>query len=887
MAAGKKVEWDERGAIATALPSPTLTSPTRGAEMLFDDDFKLLTGNPPFPWQRAMYERLVASDFPKTCDLPTGLGKTSVIALWLLALAKNRAVPRRLVYVVNRRTVVDQSTAEAERLRQRLVEPDARHLREALDVLAAVPAKDPLAISTLRGEFADNAEWRRDPSRPAIIVGTVDMIGSRLLFSGYGCGFRSKPLHAGFLGHDALLVHDEAHLEPAFQSLLSSIAGEQQRGNEPRPLRVLALSATSRTRPDFGLGEADRQSEVVKKRLHARKGLQVHPVDDRKDLPARIATKAAELEGKVVVFLSSVDHAEKCAQALRKTNKGRVATLTGTMRGAERDGLVRDPVFARFLPRPPDDLKLQEGPVFLVATSAGEVGIDLSADHLVSDLPPFDALAQRLGRVNRYGEGDAEVHVYCEKLKEPPKPRADDDSEAEEEDDDKPGKRNDEYEHARFFTRELLGELPVRADERRDASPSALRALPAEARVRASTPQPAIHHVDQILFDRWSYTTITDALPGRPPVAEWLRGKAEWEPARTTVAWRSEVAWLSQEHLGRETLDDFLADYPLRSRETLSDVTSRVMKHLEKIVVRDVNRVELAWLVRHDRPAEIVDLRRLLEDYDPKRNPTLDDATVVLAPATGGLSEGLLDGAAEFNPAVRYDLGSREGERLVHESEEQLDPPTGMRLVRAVRRVVEGEDVLLWWHLYAVSRRADDDGSRNSRRELLLDVHLRRTEGWAARLARAVGLSEGEQLALARAGLAHDLGKRRRVWQRSIKRFQDPPLAKGPMQPAELGHYRHELGSLHDGDFGGLSDEAKDLAMHAVAAHHGRARPHFPIAESYDPELKDDVVTALVREVPLRFDRLQRRYGRWGLAWLESILRAADVLGSEDEEVAE
>jgi CRISPR-associated endonuclease/helicase Cas3 len=75
--------------------------------------------------------------------------------------------------------------------------------------------------------------------------------------------------------------------------------------------------------------------------------------------------------------------------------------------------------------------------------------------------------------------------------------------------------------------------------------------------------------------------------------------------------------------------------------------------------------------------------------------------------------------------------------------------------------------------------------------------------------------------------------------------------------------------------------------MHAVAAHHGRARPHFPAIESYDAELKDEVVTALVCEVPLRFDRLQRRYGRWGLAWLESILRAADVLGSEDDEVVE
>lgn len=853
--------------------------------MTFDEDFKLITGHPPLPWQQELYARFVAGEFPKTCDLPTGLGKTSVIALWLLALTKNPKLPRRLVYVVNRRTVVDQATAEVERLRSRLLTPEAQHLRDALDDLAAVTAEHPLSISTLRGEFADNAAWRRDPSRPAIVVGTVDMIGSRLLFSGYGCGFRSRPLHAGFLGQDVLLVHDEAHLEPAFQSLLTIIAEEQRRSADPRPVKVLALSATGRTEPDFKLGDEDLCNAVVRQRLFAKKGLQIHFVNDRKDLPDRIAAKAGELDGKVVVFLSSVDHAEKCAQALRKAKKNSVATLTGTMRGVERDELPSNPVFARFLPRPGNGAKLQAGTVFLVATSAGEVGIDLSADHLVTDLPPFDALAQRLGRVNRYGEGDAEVHVYCEALKAPPKARTD--GEDGDEEDDKPGKRKDEYDHARFFTQALLLELPVRDDGRRDASPSALRALPRDARVAASTPQPDIHHVDALLFDRWSYTTVTGALPGRPPVAEWLHGKAEWEPPRTTVAWRREVAWLAKEHLGRETLDDFLADYPLRSRETLSDVTSRVLKHLAKLAARDGGGVQFAWLVRHDRPAQILKLRELIDSYDSKKNPTLDDATLVLAPEAGGLSGGLLDGAAGFDPAVSYDLGPKEGERLVHESEEEPDAPAGMRLVRSVKRKVEEDDVVLWWHLYASSQRADDDGSRNSRKELLLDVHLRRTEIWAARIAKSLGLPEVQQEALASAGRAHDLGKRRRVWQRSIKRFKEPPLAKGPMQPSELGHYRHELGSLHDGDFSALSDETGDLALHVIAAHHGRARPHFPAVESFDPELSDDVVAALVREAPLRFDRLQRRYGRWGLAWLESILRAADVLGSEDEEVAE
>lgn len=853
--------------------------------MAFDDDFSLLTGNRPFPWQRALYERFVSGDFPNACDLPTGLGKTSVIALWLLALTKNPKLPRRLVYVVNRRTVVDQSTAEAERLRKQLTQPDAQQLRRALDDMSALPTESPLAISTLRGEFADNAQWRRDPSRPGVIVGTVDMIGSRLLFSGYGCGFRSKPLHAGFLGHDALLVHDEAHLEPAFQSLLTSIAAEQQRCREPRPLKVLALSATGRETPDFSLGDEDLRDATVKQRLTAKKGLQLHVVDDRKELPERVAAKAATLEGKVIVFLSSVEHAEKCAQLLKKNKKDAVATLTGTMRGAERDELVKNAVFARFLPRPDTDVKLKDGTVFLVATSAGEVGIDLSADHLVSDLPPFDALAQRLGRVNRYGEGDAQVHVFVEKLKEPPKPKAD--GEDADEDDEKAGKRKDELEHARYFTRELLGELPSRADELRDVSPSALRGLPREARLKASSPQPDLQHVDGLLFDRWSYTTITAPLPGRPPVAEWLHGVAEWEPPRTTVAWRSEVTWLTQELLGRATLDDFLADYPLRSRETLSDVTSRVLKHLEKLASRDENAEANVWLVRHDAPARMVKLRWLIGDYDNKRNPTLDDATVVLPPELGGLSDGLLDGSAGFDATQAYDLGPREGERRVHQAEEKTEAPSGMRLVRAVKRSLDGDDVTAWWHLYAVSLRADDDGSRTATSNLELDVHLRRTEAWAARISQRLGLGDVERNALTRGALAHDRGKQRRVWQRSIKNYKAPALAKGVMQPAELGGYRHELGSLHDGDFSGLTEDEKELAMHIVAAHHGRARPHFPAHESFDPEVKDDVTAPLVAATPLRFDRLQRRYGRWGLAWLESILRAADVLGSEDQEVAE
>lgn len=47
----------------------------------FDRLFEDHTDNEPFPWQRKLYGELVQKQFRTKCDVPTGLGKTSVIAL--------------------------------------------------------------------------------------------------------------------------------------------------------------------------------------------------------------------------------------------------------------------------------------------------------------------------------------------------------------------------------------------------------------------------------------------------------------------------------------------------------------------------------------------------------------------------------------------------------------------------------------------------------------------------------------------------------------------------------------------------------------------------------------------------------------------------------------
>jgi CRISPR-associated endonuclease/helicase Cas3 len=73
-----------------------------------------------------------------------------------------------------------------------------------------------------------------------------------------------------------------------------------------------------------------------------------------------------------------------------------------------------------------------------------------------------------------------------------------------------------------------------------------------------------------------------------------------------------------------------------------------------------------------------------------------------------------------------------------------------------------------------------------------------------------------------------------------------------------------------------------------VASHHGYCRPFAPVILDDAPDLIYGQLTLtsaerriraahlLERGVPERFWRLTRRYGWWGLAYLEALLRLAD-----------
>jgi CRISPR-associated endonuclease/helicase Cas3 len=176
-----------------------------------------------------------------------------------------------------------------------------------------------------------------------------------------------------------------------------------------------------------------------------------------------------------------------------------------------------------------------------------------------------------------------------------------------------------------------------------------------------------------------------------------------------------------------------------------------------------------------------------------------------------------------------------------------------------------------------------EDG-RTAKKPVTLDTHTEDVENRAQRIVTGLSLLDGIAEAILLAAKLHDHGKERERFQIALgnRCYPDLLLAKSGRKGARLPEpFRHEFASVADaannGQVRALSPIMQDLVLHLIAAHHGRARPHFDLDEAFDPDAE-----ALAIETPRRFARLQRKYGRWGLAYLESLLRAADWAASAE-----
>lgn len=384
---------------------------------------------PCFPWQQDLATRVLDRGWPGLVDVPTGLGKTSLldIAVFVSAATVSDAGPRRVgrrrtLFVVDRRIVVDEASEYARELADALATVDHEGGAEALaQVAAGLRAYAPdaggdlLPVTTMRGGTTWEDVWLDRPDRPGIVLGTVDQVGSRLLFRGYGVSDRRRPIDAALVGTDALLLVDEAHLATALTTTVQAVRERDHLGLPLPGVDVVQMSATGQDPGNpFRLDEdAHRSDPVAWKRLTAAKDLFCVETT-RKDCDRTIADTALRLLAAhsggdtaptALVVCNTVNRARAVHEILTRAIVGgpdpieSPDLLIGRSRPLDREGL-QEHVLRRY---GTDRAAGATRPAVLVATQTVEVGVNLDVDVLVTESASWNAIVQRLGRLNRLG----------------------------------------------------------------------------------------------------------------------------------------------------------------------------------------------------------------------------------------------------------------------------------------------------------------------------------------------------------------------------------------------------------------------------------------------------------------------------------------------------
>lgn len=377
----------------------------------FDAFFEKATGNKPYPFQKRL---ATCEQLPELIDIPTGLGKTDAVVLaWLwrrrfTSQEVRKATPRRLVYCLPMRVLVEQTEAKA------------RKWLENLGILSERPGKGKgVAVTVLMGG-EDKDEWDLYPERDAIIIGTQDMLLSRALNRGYGMSRYRWPVHFGLLNNDCMWVMDEVQLMgrgfttsvqlQAFRDLLGTMG--------PSDIKTIWMSATlerewlntvdytqqTGNSTAFALKQEDLDFPGINSRMSAVKTLRRTSAGagDSKALAEEILQKHKP-DTRTLIVQNTVRRAVDLHSALKMVSKDvsvNLILIHSRFRPLDRKKVVDE---LRKIP--------YAGGTIVVSTQVVEAGVDISSKTMFTELAPWPSLIQRFGRCNRSGEfGDSEVH---------------------------------------------------------------------------------------------------------------------------------------------------------------------------------------------------------------------------------------------------------------------------------------------------------------------------------------------------------------------------------------------------------------------------------------------------------------------------------------------
>ena len=898
-------------------------------------------GNMPYPWQCELVEQVADTGLWPDIAAPTGTGKSSVIDAHVFLVAEHAAwfdrdpdahqvarPPRRLVMVAPRRVLVDDQFERANQLAKRLREavPDsvlgsaARTLRSLCTSVVDPNAKpnDPLRAWRVRGGVRMETGWRQEPAACQVICATPQMWGSRLLFRGYAATRNARNLESGLLGYDTVAVIDEAHLHERLLETGRRIAALPW-GSDG--LQVIGMSATARhVHGQLRLSDADFEEPRLRRRVDASKHIGYVEVDDLKRDAVRAlseAAQAAKADGTVGVFVNDVPTALAVSAALRKDGSI-VETICGRMRSAdlacieaERPGLLTAVGNA--------DVD------FLVSTQSLEVGVDLDLGRMVSTIAPPSALAQRAGRLNRSGSRDDSVFTVVTVVG-----LADRDPDRTEDAAAVP--RSGPYEgvdliHGARWLRSLGGSISPRrvaevglpAGSRTPVPVPAIRQVDLETLMLTSNVQPADPDPDLYIQDPGeprneigvaarrhlglesevvqemleacpprSHELATLSLDAKSDLHELFERLPRMPEAQHPDAWvvRTVDGELRAQRIAR--YQDLLPGDALVVPDGAPICVGRIvglgpakgvgspMRDVLELAPDDAGR---DWIIAMETAAIVPVL-----DLDPAlggRAARVALAEVLARPADGDHADAE-PRAGQVEAASRQQLADRLRDRKIRLAETELrwcagaDAEHGLLVARDLQR--RGE--------LSEGSTADEPVS--------IAAHHAAVEERAADIIRALkcDLAAEQGLAVRLAARLHDEGKQHPAFQsRMGRRALDPPLAK-PLpghRPALGDGWRHE--QLSAAYVAALVADA-DLAVVLVAAHHGRGRGLFDrgaeeLLVGFDdcpPDVRAQA-EALFGDAG-RYELLRaavtRQHGGYRLAWLEALLRCADVQVSKE-----
>ena len=902
----------------------------------FDAFYRAVHGGDraPFPWQRRLADLVVSTTWPTEIGIPTGLGKTSCldVAIWAMVAeaelaASTRRMPTRVWYVVNRRLLVDAAWEHGVTLGTLLADPErapgGRDARHVLSTVATALRRRggggamPLHVTRLRGG-AELGARPPDPSQPAVVFATVAMFASRWLFRGYGTSDTMRPIDAALAGTDSLVLLDEAQLARPLPSLGEPLA-QCDLGDPSSVLpaararaRLVSLTATGDAHEAFGLDQSDREHPVVAQRLGAHKPLALVKTPKAR-LPAALANEVTgHLDGRAgaaaVVFANSPATARAVYEELSKATARRaqplradLVLLTGRMREREASA-VRDAVLDPVLGAPAgSSRRARTAHLVVVATQTLEVGADLDFDIMVSEACGARAVVQRLGRLNRLGERDAAGSLVL-------------------------------AEGEQSFG--IYGSEPLEVWDRLEtvAVDGCVALGPEQVATVLGAPNDAPPRVGELLpAHLWEWAKTTTAPAGEAPV-ELFFDAMDAPDASVSLLWRAVLPDPGSELVPGAAAAESI-DVPVwEARATLQDIAGNDMVRLaaDRVTVEAASAEEL-------RPGDVVVLSARAGRYDafgwnPKARTEVLDVSL-LGPPGVPLDPVALGQLAAPGEELAAALALAKVLAEPPDPDDERDPEAPRALVE--RLAAAGPSPLVsereWGELLARIRpdirySAGEPAGRlvvppRSRMAAQADLradafdelsftatspdlyeHVGSVGEVAARIARELGLPTDLVEAVRAAGRFHDLGKADQRFQRWL----DPAGTAHGLSAKSASTREHwERDRMRAGwPRGGRHEELSrrllacyldthmvewdaDLVVHLVVSHHGYGRPLVPAVRDAAPTAVSATVDGAVltargdlSEVdwgqPARFRRCCERYGYWGLALLEAIVRQAD-----------